>query len=246
MALHTLAALAALIVVTISSDTALAQKGSKGGGGQDGPIYTIVPFMPVGSTSSASSVEDINDLRQAVGVLDYANGVHEAIHRDVDGVYTTLTGGAAANGINNLNEIVGWNGTTALFWASPSASPFSLPPRTGDSISEAEAINDDGIVIGTSSGWVDGEYVTVPVVWRVFIDNDLSWQIDGPLSLPPLQSDTGLAWDINQVVAGKALVTGESDLTAVIWTVELNADGTLARTNTPQLILVPWMNPMSL
>jgi uncharacterized membrane protein len=192
--------------------------------------YTIVPFMPDGSTSKASNVADINDHGQAVGKLEYADGVHEAIHRDVDGVYTTLVGGTFANGINNSNEVVGTNGTSALFWSSPQALPISLPPLSGDSISWAYRINDDGVVIGESASVVDGDYLSAPVVWRVFASNEQTWQIDGPLRLPPLQAGAfTLVWDINEVVNGVAQVVGESASHVVIWTVEVDAeDGTLA------------------
>ena len=192
--------------------------------------YTIIPFMPDGSNSIASNVADINEHGQAVGKLEYADGVHEAIHRDVNGVYTPLVGGTFANGINNSNEVVGTNGTSALFWSSPSALPISLPPLPGDSISWAYRINGDGIVIGESASVLDGDYLSAPVVWRVFIGTEQNWQISGPLPLPPLQTGAvTLVWDVNEVVNGIAQVAGESASEAVVWTVAVDAeDDTLA------------------
>ena len=128
-------------------------------------------------------------------------------------------------GINNLNQIVGINGDySALFWSSPSASPISLPPLPGDLTSTAGRINDAGIIVGDSEGLDTQTWV----VWRVYLDENGTQQVDGPKVLPPLQESVHAVWDINEVVGGTAQLVGESDGEAVVWTVEVNEDGTLA------------------
>ena len=139
-------------------------------------------------------------------------------------------------GINNLNQIVGRDGVSGLFWSSPSASPVRLPPLPGDLTSSAEGINDDGIVFGVSEGLVDGEYSVACVVWRVYVDENEMLQVDGPRLLPPLQDVTWWPYDINEVVSGAAQVVGESDGEAVVWTIELNANGTLAAPGIPESV----------
>ncbi len=167
--------------------------------------------------------------------LKYANGDQEAIHLDIaSGSYTTLPGSVWATGVNKWNEVVGSDNVSGLFWSSPTASPIALAPLSGDLTSWAEGINDDGIVIGASESVdEDGNYVALPVVWRVFLDNDDAWRVDGPKALPPLQTVAWWVYDINEVVHGVAQVVGESDGEAVIWTVALNADGTLGSPGFP-------------
>ncbi len=207
--------------------------GGGGGGGGSSAAYAITPFTPPGST--ASFVSDINDHGQAVGVSGIANGGQQAIHFDIaSGQYTTLPDGTDAQGINNLNQIVGWDGTSGIFWSSPSAaSPFNLPPLPNDLTTWVEGINDAGIVIGASKTIVDGETLEVAVVWHVVVNTDGTVDVDSPVELPPLQAGYSRAMDINEVVDGTAQVVGESGGEAVIWTVELNVDGVITVPNLP-------------
>ncbi len=203
----------------------------RGGGGGSSAAYAITPFTPPGST--ASFVSDINDHGQAVGVSGVANGGQQAIHFDIaSGQYTTLPNGTDARGINNLNQIVGWNGTFGAFWRSPSAWPVDLLPLPNDLTTWVEGINDAGIVIGASQGIVDDEYFEVAVVWHVVVNIDGTVDVADPVELPPLQAGYSRAMGINEVVDGTAQVVGESAGEAVIWTVELN-DGVLTVPNLP-------------
>jgi hypothetical protein len=131
------------------------------------------------------------------------------------------------------HEIVGADGVSGLYWSSPSASPIVLPPLTGDNVSWAAGINDAGMVIGESAYVAGDDYLSLPVVWRVYVDDNQMLQVDGPKALPPMNSVSHGAWNINEVVAGAAQVAGESDSEAVIWTIRLNADGTLAEPEPP-------------
>ncbi len=83
-------------------------------------------------------------------------------------------------------------------------------------------------MIGYSS---DGSSA-VGVVWRVVVDGTVF--VDGPVELPSLHVTSGTAvGDINEVVGGAAQVVGTSADEAVLWTIELNTNGTLAMPNAP-------------
>ena len=180
------------------------------------------------------SFADINDHGQAVGVSGVADGSQQAIHFDIaSGQYTTLQDGTDAYSVNNLNQIVGWDGTFGTFWSSSSASPVNLLPLPNDLTTWVEGINDAGIVIGASQGTVDGEPLEVAVVWHVFVNTDGTVVVDNPVELPQLQAGHSRAMDINEVVDGTARVVGESAGEAVIWTVELNVDGVITVPNLP-------------
>ena len=196
--------------------------------------YTIVPFMPDGSQSTSSNVWDINDQGRAVGCLEFADGASQAVHFDIAlREYTTLADGAHAKGINNWNQIVGSNGITALFWESPSDNePTELPSLQNDLAADVLGINDAGIAVGYL--WSEEEGALISVVWRITVaDGDVD--IDDPVLLPPLKAGgfTQVS-DINEVVNGVAQVVGESGVVgesaseAVIWTVVVDEDGTLA------------------
>ena len=114
--------------------------------------YTIIPFLPPGLDTVGSQVTDLNEVGQAVGSADIFIGLGgaRAVHLNVgSGVYTELTDGSVARGVNNLNQTVGFvdlpseSGsllkTMALFWAAPTADPVELQPLPGDVYSYAYA-----------------------------------------------------------------------------------------------------------
>jgi uncharacterized membrane protein len=190
--------------------------------------YTIVPFMPVGSQSTLSDVSDINDQGQAVGSLRFADGSNQVVHLDIARrQYTTLlVDGSPACGINNWNQIVASDGVDALFWESPSDDePTSLPRLPNDDRAAVVGINDAGIALGFSGS---EEGAVTCVVWRITVV-DGKVDIDDPVPLPPLQAGAfTLVQDINEVLNGVAQVVGDSASEAVIWTVVVDEDGTLA------------------
>lgn len=200
--------------------------------------YTIIPFLPPEIESIASGVSDLNNQGHAVGWAEMADGTTQALHLDlVTGLYTSLLGDGrlGAGGVNNINQIVGGNDIDGLFWSSPSAEPIVLPPLPGDVRSWATAINDAGIILGGSDD--DFIYPATGVVWRVILSDQGGWQVDGPLPLGPLPGDT-VTWgaDINELLEGAAQVTGRSaGITdeAVVWTIALNMNGTLALPGDP-------------
>lgn len=203
-----------------------------GGGGGDTAAYTIIPFLPPDLETVGSQVLDLNETGQAVGRADLFNGPGGALalHFDVaDGVYTTLTGGSVAEDVNNLNQTVGCAQlpelTEALFWSSPSADPVILPPMPGGQNSYAYAINDAGMIVGSSD--------TQGVVWQVVVDEGGIVHVSGPVVLPALAGAAEWsAVDIGETVDGAAVAAGysvvDSSWESTVWLVELDPeDGTL-------------------
>ena len=219
---------------------AQAKKPPKPPDDDESAAYTIVPFLPTELQSVSSQVTDLNETGQAVGFapLDNSPGGYRAVHLDMTaGEYTLLQDGSHASGVNNRNQIVGAvllesGSRTAAFWSEPQAAPDLLPLLPGDQEGFAFALNDDGVIVGDSGNR--------GVVWRVFVDEngDVSF-VDGPLPLPPLDGDTG-AWglDVNELVDGSFQVSGhsrgeEGPYEAVVWTIEVNAYGTLVQPLAP-------------
>jgi hypothetical protein len=199
--------------------------------------YTIIPFRPPDIASESSHPVEINETGQVVGFIELSGGGYLGIHFDLtSGVYTELVGSNVASGINNHNEIVGsvWIGENverAAYWAGPSAEPVILPPISEEDQSVANAINDDGFIVGYSRhpGAERG------VVWRVTFDSEESPVVEGPRELPPLPGHS-VTWGmgINNPSAGPILVTGSSvgvgidSRMATVWTVGLTTEGELA------------------
>lgn len=234
--------LVACLLVASSTSIANAQRGKP-----KQPVpYTIVPFSPPGIESTASLVLDLNDQGHAVGGVNVA-GTSQAWHFDtVTDDYTLLNnGGVSGNyngayGVNNLNQIVGGDTILgAVFWADPDADPIALPALPGDLWSSALAINDAGMVVGFSAPGATGTWAPVGVVWKVDVNNNGTVVIDGPVLLPPLADGVkAIAEDINELDNGSAMATGYSTSEngfdeAVVWTIELNGDGTLSIPGVP-------------
>jgi len=179
---------------------------------------------------------------QAAGGVERTDGTSQALHLDIEtGDYTSLAGGvnSGADDVNNLNQIVGNSDGIAAFWSHPHAAPIALPPLPGHITSGATRINDGGIVIGGSDD--DLFNPATPVVWRVVVDADGVASVDGPLALPTLPGG-GVSWgaEITEVAGNVALVAGYSfdgtTTQAVIWTIELDADGMLIPPQPPTLV----------
>jgi hypothetical protein len=230
----TLAAAIAAVLLTFA--WAAPSEGRGGGGGGSTTPYTIVPFLPPDFASTSSYVSDVDESGHAVGDAEDENGGSQAVHFNIaTSIYTSLPGGLSAQGVNNLNQIVG--GTSvggvnlALFWSSPTANPIPLPPLAGDVSSDAFAVNDDGIVVGESASGVSPKR---GAVWRVLVDSNGDVQVDGPVERPPLIVGTAAqARNVNEVVDGTAWIVGNSADLAVTWTVALRTDGTLAAPSAP-------------
>jgi hypothetical protein len=233
----------ALATLTLCTSESLAKPPGGGGGGGPAAMYTIIPFRPLGYQTKETYVTDLNEVSHAVGNAELPDGTKLALHLDVaTGVYTALVDGTFAEGVNNQNQIVGGRSTAdgieGLFWANPSAAPVVLPPLPGDVDSPALAINDAGLVVGLSINATD---IRTGVVWRVVVDEGGTAHIDGPVALAPLGdgSDSG-AVDVNEVIDGSALVAGETWFgssavrEAVVWSVGLNPDGTIAVPGPPE------------
>jgi len=209
-----------------------------GGGGGEAPPYTIIPFLPPDLQTVGSQVTDLNETGQAVGSADLYNGLGgaRAVHLDVAaGVYTLLSGGSVARGINNLNQTVGYvelpDVTEALFWSGPTADPVSLPPLPGDVDSYAFAINDDGIVVGSSD--------SQGVAWRVVVDEGGDVHVSDPVALTvPAGVTEWSALDVGETVNGAAVAAGyvaiDTVQEATVWLLEFDPDdGTIVITQPP-------------
>ena len=206
-----------------------------GGGGGSAP-YAIIPFLPPDLDTVGSQVTDLNEVGQAVGRADLVAGGEQALHLDIaSGTYTVLAGGRAAMGVNNFNQTVGVallpDATVAQFWSSPTADPVSLPPLPGSLNSWALAINDAGIVAGSSDAQ--------GVAWRVVVDEDGDVHVDNPVALPvPTDVTEWSALDAGEMVSGVAIATGyvvvDSLQEATVWLLELDPeDGSLVVTEPP-------------
>ncbi len=217
--------------------------GGGGGGGTGDAAYTIIPFLPTDFQSTRSYVIDLNEVSHAVGTAVRSNGEDQAVHLDIaTGVYTSLKSDSlpsGAHGVNDHNQIVGqvyYDGAAlGAFWSSPSADPVPLLPLDGDVDSWVAAINDVGIVVGESA---DENGNRMGVVWRVVVDASGA-HVDGPLALPPFDGDSA-SWavDVNATIGGVAQVAGTSErlgyYEAVVWSVELNSNGTLGMPGAPR------------
>jgi probable HAF family extracellular repeat protein len=234
----------AVATCLVCSSQALAKKPPKPPSDDSDAAYTIVPFLPPDFESVSSHVADFNETGQAVGLaeVDGTPAGDCAVHLDIaTHEYSVLQGGSYASGVSNLDQIVGerLNGErrVALFWEAPDAAPVDLPLLSGDTQGFASAINDAGIIVGNSHN--DDLSSGGGVVWRVFVDQDGNvFFVDGPLPLPPLDGDNE-AWcsDVSELIDGSFQVAGHSrgdgPNEAVVWTLDINDDGTLALPSPP-------------
>ena len=198
--------------------------------------YTIVPFLPPELQSVSSHVTDLNDVGEAIGWAEGSPDQYQSWHLDlITSVYTPLPGDAAA--INNGGQIVGVtedvpaDPAIAYFLNEPGAEPIPLPPPNGVGESIATDINDEGIIVG---------YFRTPspsfslraVAWQTGIDGDGMPFVDSPVVLPPMEGDLwSSASQINDSPGSAFQVVGDSSgagqIEAVVWSLNLDADGRL-------------------
>jgi probable HAF family extracellular repeat protein len=123
-----------------------------------------------GGASSINAKSEVAGFN-IVGIED--NSDQRAVVWDRNGTATVLpppSGDtrAAADGINQLGEVVGysWTGsfvdTTAVVW-DQDGNPTALPPLGGDTESMASGINKHGVVVGVS---LDDNGNRTAVVWE--------------------------------------------------------------------------------
>ena len=192
--------------------------------------YTIIPFAPDGVQFDSNGIFGLNDAGDVVGVVGTADG-QSSYHLDLDtGTYTPLPGRVwSLNGYGDIVGTVSANDETTdgYYLSAPGAEPVLLTPLLeGDLWVYAYGINDLRVIVGCSAG-TSG---VTAVIWRPILNEDGTWSVDGPVPLLPLDGDTSSeAIDINDPIAGGPFeILGSSDSQAVIWTVDLNADGTLS------------------
>ena len=161
-----------------------------------------------------------------------------------------LTRGIVANGINEDGEVAGagFSGDqiVGLYWASKDADPLVLPPLAGFEESGAGAINDDGVICGSSARWTPRldengnsvfdelgvpilDYATRAVAWRITGN-----VVVGPIELPSLGFSGATSLNNNDN-AGLAEIVGRDGDSAVVWTV-LSAGGTLTAAPVPTVL----------
>jgi len=212
------------------------------------PAYTVVPFFmvtpPEGYQSEASFVCDLNKAGRAVGWERFQkeDGSEESwglyLDTKTDGCTPVRVPGARlATGINNLNQIVGDKGIFGgAFWRDPDdTAPVDLPPLWDDTLSAPYAINDAGIVVGSSLYIADGGqiFLSTPVAWRVAVDENDNVSVEEPVPLPlPAHAPEAGAVALSELSNGSFHVAGICDPEdgpdeAIAWTVAVNDDGTL-------------------
>jgi hypothetical protein len=240
-----------LAVVALASLVCLAVAEAKKpprppGGGSSGTSYTIVKLDDANGLWECLP-EDVNNLGTVVGYVteDWPSSERYAAcwevtgdGGDVQSRLSLLTGGNGAFGVNDTGEIVGYGNdptgrNVGLYWPSAAAAPLLLPPLSENGHTTATAINNDGVVCGSSDGeavawrvnWAGGE----PTVW-------------GPLPLPTLDEKSWASAISNNDQDGFARIVGMSRMAngqstaAVAWTVQSLSDGTVAVDPLPQVV----------
>lgn len=243
--------LVSMLVLTIgvAESSAGGKGGNPGGGGSSSPNYSIVALDDAAGAVRDGVARDINNLREVVGYVDDAVGgtgryaAHWSVVTNSGQTYSTLTvlGTGAANGINDEGEIVGQfrdgNGNRfGAYWADAQALPVELPPLPGHDTSNAQAINDDGVISGGSSINGGGWQSYRAVVWRIHWIGGTP-QVFGPVELPG-PADGSSAFAVNNNSNSVAEISGvfEATQTAVVWQVLSNNDGSLSVSPTPDLL----------
>jgi probable HAF family extracellular repeat protein len=177
-------------------------------------------YLPVPSDASGSIAVAINSAGQVAGQLNLASGAQEGVVWNPDGSMTRLgfvPGSSSyplsgAQDINDHGWVVGVASASgyyrAFLWRG-SGPIETLPMPTGMTSSYANAINNNGVVVGSASGGYPAPPPYPPslaVVWE-----------DGVVTaLPPLAEGAAVsAADIND--AGQ--IVGNSATTAAPWIV---------------------------
>jgi hypothetical protein len=197
-----------------------------GGGGGDRYKYTLVRLAYPNAVRTHAS--RLNDLANVAGTYYDADNSPSGFYYDrASGAYTSLGSGTSAWGINQQNAIVGRDELLGrgLYWATPTAVPLELPSLGDDGSSDAQEVNDAGIITGKIS---DASGNSIPAVWQVRDDG-----LVGPVRLPlPAGYATGYATHLSEEAAGVTLVVGrlsdygqEQEWQPVFWAVTSDEDG---------------------
>jgi len=250
--LTVIASLGMLSVVVATPSLWAQTKGGK---------YSVVRLAVPGAATASTGVHDLNDNGNVVGTYRDSDGVQYGFHYEhAAKTYTSLGAGVAARGINQLNQLVGeLVGTdetpnTGLYWSSPSdLAPTPLPPLGAHTHSRANAINDAGVIVGSS--YIPEESPVTPnyraiVVWRV----DALGNVSGPIALPfPVDDLRGYAGDLTEQDDGGVTVivgtTGDSTTlssSAVQWSVIVDEGGTLSLLTGPTELAAGYGYPEAL
>lgn len=227
-----------LASLCFTADAKKPDKPGGGGGGGNALNYDIVHLDDLNGMLADSVGLDINDQQEIVGyangsesgpslavywtVIDGPNSVETAAHLLPYAGYDE----AFTEGINNRTEIVGrgYLGDLefGLYWPTPDAQPLMLPPLPGDNVSDAKAINNDGIVCGVS--WNSLTWTGTPVVWQVTgaPDPEVSNAVELPLpadsQIRRLQGINDLDGDGICQIVGTARSSTASDI-PLRWTI---------------------------
>ena len=103
-----------------------------------------------------------------------------------------------------------------------------MPPLDGDIRAWAWRINDEGIVLGSSWDGIPGN--TVNVVWRVYVDENDTLQLFGPVAFAGDR-----LFDLNQAIGGKAQLLS-SDQEAKLTEIQLNPNGPFSILSPPAVV----------
>ncbi len=205
---------AAMAAMLIAPAETWAQKRNKPGGGNGGGSanYSLVRLAYPGATRTEAL--QLNDRANVVGTYRDAANVSHGFHYDfASGDYTSLGALTSAQGINQLDSIVGHSLVTynngqedvlipgrGLYWSSAADAPRELPPLTGHTHSRAVAINNSKLIVGES--YIPEDPPVTPgfraiVAWYIDADDNL---VD-PVELPFLTGDIeGRASDLTEAI----------------------------------------------
>ena len=193
--------LAAFATLALGQTTAWAQKTG----------YTAFRLAVSGAVST--EVTDLNDSSNVVGNFYDANHFPTGFfYQHASKTYVTLGAGANALGMNQNNQIVGfdnvWN--VGRYWDSPTAASIPLMPLPGHTHSKAHEINNTGIIIGTS--YIPEDEPLTPgfraaVVWCV----NEQGVVTGPVPLPfPAGHLIGVPRQLTESLDGVTTIVGDT------------------------------------
>jgi hypothetical protein len=221
----------AIAVLTFATAVSIAAKPGGGGGGAS---YDVVRLAYPGAATASTESLDLNDHGNVVGTYRDANDVQYGYYYEhATQTYRSLDAGVTVARINQLNALVGSDDDLGcgLYWSSPiDPDPTPLLPLLGvHTHSRANAINDDGIIIGNSYiPEVSPAYPPAIVVWRI----DAEGAASDPVVLPyPAGDSRGSATALTEQTDGVTVIVGSTGdaesfpIHAVQWSVILDGAG---------------------